>query len=202
MPTGGSASCRLGGVVGDGDGARRWARWRRPGRRGPRDRYGASRKTRLSARSGRKLLLEEQLDAVGQRLQDAERPGPVGADAVLHVGDDLALEPDHEQHRHQQHDEDDDALRMTMRTTARSTPLAKSGSPIRLALQPHVGDRRRWRRSARPAPSPGRLNGQRRRAPGHARDRPTTSRTRLARGEIDPDPAAAGHARGGRGRTG
>ena len=54
------------------------------------DRYGASRNTGRSARRRDRLLLEEQLDAVGERLQDAVRPGAVRADAVLHVGDDLA----------------------------------------------------------------------------------------------------------------
>ena len=47
---------------------------------------------------GDQVLLEEQLDAVGQRLEDAERAGLVRADPVLHAGDHLALEPDH-QHR-------------------------------------------------------------------------------------------------------
>ena len=73
-------------------------------------RYGASRKTHLSAVVGRRLLLEEELDAVGEALQQAERPGAVGADAVLHLGDDLAQEPDVHQHREQQQDEDRDRL--------------------------------------------------------------------------------------------
>ena len=59
---------------------------------------------------GQQVLLEEQLDAVGQRLQDAPRPGPVRADAVLHVGDDLALEPDHQHRGDQQEHEHDDRL--------------------------------------------------------------------------------------------
>ena len=47
---------------------------------------------------GEQVLLEEELDAVGERLEDAERARPVGAEAVAHVGVELALEPDHEQH--------------------------------------------------------------------------------------------------------
>ena len=52
------------------------------------------------------VFLEEQLRAVGERLQDAERTGLVRADAVLHPGDDLALEPDH-QHRADEADDED-----------------------------------------------------------------------------------------------
>ena len=59
---------------------------------------------------GHQVLLEEELDAVGERLEDAAGPGPVRADAVLHVGDELALEPDHEDDGHQQQDEGDDDL--------------------------------------------------------------------------------------------
>jgi hypothetical protein len=42
------------------------------------------------------VLLEDDLEAVGEGLEDAERAGAVGADAVLEVRDDLALEPDHQ----------------------------------------------------------------------------------------------------------
>ena len=55
-------------------------------------------------------LLEEGLDAVGQRLQHAERPGLVGPHPVLHAGDDLALEPDHQHGGDQQEDEADHDL--------------------------------------------------------------------------------------------
>ena len=47
------------------------------------------------------VLFEEQLDAVGERLEEPERTPPVRADAGLHVGDDLALRP-HDEERHQQ----------------------------------------------------------------------------------------------------
>ena len=66
------------------------------------DRYGASRNTGRSAVVGDRLLLEEQLDAVGERLQHAVGTGAVRADAVLHVGDDLAHAPDVEHHRDEQ----------------------------------------------------------------------------------------------------
>ena len=56
-------------------------------------------------RRGDRLLLEEELDAVGQGLQHAVGTGAVRADAVLHVGDDLAHAPDVEHHRHEQEHE-------------------------------------------------------------------------------------------------
>src|SRR5690606_4606183 len=56
------------------------------------------------------VLLEDQLQAGGQGLEHAEGPGPVRADAVLHVGDHLALEPHHEDHRDQQDEERDEHL--------------------------------------------------------------------------------------------
>ncbi len=82
---------------------------RQVGRQAVHERIGADR---------RQVLLEEQLDAVGQGLQDPERAGPVGADAVLHVGDELALEPDH------QHDAD-----RAGRRTPRPPSTPRSGSP-------------------------------------------------------------------------
>ena len=48
---------------------------------------------------GQEVLLEDQLHAVGERLQETERSRLVRPDAVLHAGDDLALEPDHEHRR-------------------------------------------------------------------------------------------------------
>ncbi len=90
---------------------RRWARSRTRGTPAAATRYGASRKMRRSAVFGLRLLLEEQLDAVGE-ASGAARTGPasVGTDPVLHVGDDLAQEPDVEQHRQQQQHEHHDRL--------------------------------------------------------------------------------------------
>ncbi len=72
---------------------------------------------------GHRLFLEEELDAVGQRLEQPERAGAVGPDPVLHARDHLAQEPDvHEhgdqyerEHRdrladHDQHDREVDAV--------------------------------------------------------------------------------------------
>ena len=56
------------------------------------------------------LFLERQLHAVGQRLQQAPRADPVGADPVLHAADDLALEHDREQRHDDQEREDADDL--------------------------------------------------------------------------------------------
>src|SRR5581483_1015088 len=59
---------------------------------------------------GDERLLEEQLHAVGECLEDPPRPRAVRPDAVLHVADDLALEPDHQHRRDQQEHEHDDDL--------------------------------------------------------------------------------------------
>ncbi len=52
-------------------------------------------------------LLEEELDPVGERDQDAARPRAHRALPGLEVGDHLPLEPDVEQHGDQQREEDD-----------------------------------------------------------------------------------------------
>ena len=59
---------------------------------------------------GHQVLFEEELRPVGERLQQPEGSGAVRADAVLHVGDDLALEPDHQHHRDEQDAEGDEHL--------------------------------------------------------------------------------------------
>jgi hypothetical protein len=56
------------------------------------------------------VLLQRQLDAVGEALQQALRPDPVRSDPVLHPGDHPALPPDREQRHHHEEDEDDDGL--------------------------------------------------------------------------------------------
>ena len=51
-------------------------------------------KNRISIRFARsKLFLEDQLDRVGDRLQQAKRPGPVRSDAGLDAGQGTALIP-------------------------------------------------------------------------------------------------------------
>ena len=59
---------------------------------------------------GHQVFLEEELDAVGEGLEDAEGARLVGPDPVGHVGVELALEPDHEHRRDEQQHEDDDDL--------------------------------------------------------------------------------------------
>ena len=56
------------------------------------------------------VLLERQLHAVGERLQQAERAVHVGADPVLHPGHDAALPPDVEQREQHQDQEDQHGL--------------------------------------------------------------------------------------------
>ena len=58
------------------------------------------------------LLFEDGLDRVGQRLQDAERAGQVGAVAHLEAGHEFALAPGHvgagdQQTHHDHHGLDD-----------------------------------------------------------------------------------------------
>ena len=71
---------------------------------------GARTKTALVGRLGDDVFLERQLDAVGEALQQAPRADPVGADALLHPGDDAALGTDREQRHHDEEDEDEDGL--------------------------------------------------------------------------------------------
>ena len=61
----------------------------------------------LVHRGGDDVLLERQLERVGDRLQQAPGPGPVGTGPVLHPADHPALEPDHEDRGQQQEREDD-----------------------------------------------------------------------------------------------
>src|SRR6202041_2920854 len=56
---------------------------------------------------GDDVFLERQLERVRDRLEQAERPGPVRARPVLHPADDPPLGPDHEDRRQQQEEEDD-----------------------------------------------------------------------------------------------
>ena len=78
---------------------------RRPGRDDRRDE-----EHQLVHLGGDDVLLERQLERVGDRLQQAPRPGPVGARPVLHPADHPALEPDHEDRGEQQEHEDDPDL--------------------------------------------------------------------------------------------
>ena len=77
---------------------------------------------------GQEVLLEDQLHAVGEGLQDAERPGLVRPDPVLHAGDDLALEPDHEHRRQQADGEDHDDLQQHDDDGVHSRSPTRSGS--------------------------------------------------------------------------
>ena len=98
---------------------------------------------------GDQVLLEEELDAVGQGLQHAERPGPVRADAVLHVADDLALEPDHQHRGDQQEREHDDGLDHDDEDDGQVDVAGEQrvgGEDRSRHLQAEVGDRARWRR--------------------------------------------------------
>ena len=66
--------------------------------------------TRWSARSGSRSSLKKNLMPSASVWRMPNGPGPVGAEPVRHVGVELALEPDHEQHRHEQQAEGDHDL--------------------------------------------------------------------------------------------
>ena len=59
---------------------------------------------------GKEVFFEEQLDAVGKRLEESEGTSLVRADPVLHPGDDLALEPHHEHRDDETNDKHDQHL--------------------------------------------------------------------------------------------
>ena len=56
------------------------------------------------------VFLQRQLDAVHERLEQAERPGPVRPRPLLHPADDPALRPDREQRHDHQEEEDEQDL--------------------------------------------------------------------------------------------
>ena len=173
---------------------------------------------------GEQVLLEEQLGPVRERLQQPERPGPVRADPVLHVGDDLALEPDHEHDRHQQHaegdehlDEDDDEAAEVDAVGRRADRRIRSASPAgRRTTSAGDVDQRRWRSARRtgvsadgagPSPRAGDVvrrtstlttssaEAVRRGTSVHRRATPSCSRS------LRSDAAAPGRREGGEGRS-
>ena len=54
--------------------------------------HGSDEEERAIDGEGRQVFLEEELDAVGERLQKAEGADAGGAPAILHATEDLALE--------------------------------------------------------------------------------------------------------------
>ena len=130
-----------------------------------------------------------------------ERPGLVRADAVLHVGDDLALEPDHEHDGDHQHGEGDDGLDDDdERTRAKSTPPRRAGRRRREVrsrrLHPDVGDRRApaSMRSAAPRAASEAVEGQAGRCRGARRDRRRRRARWMSAAEDDPHPPARRYA--------
>ena len=66
---------------------------------------GASDVERLVDVRRRQVFFEDELDAVGQRLQQAERAHARGSPAVLDVAHHFALQPDGVGHRREQHED-------------------------------------------------------------------------------------------------
>ena len=67
---------------------------------------GARTNSGRSTSEGHHVFLEEELDAVGERLQQAERADARGAPAVLHAAEHFALEQHGVGHRGERDDED------------------------------------------------------------------------------------------------
>jgi hypothetical protein len=67
-------------------------------------------KMNLSAFRRGQVLLHIELHTVGERLQQTERAGAVGAGTLLHPADDPPLEPDDDQGVEQQVDEEQQRL--------------------------------------------------------------------------------------------
>ena len=140
---------------------------------------------------GEQVLLEEELDPVGQGLEQPPGPGPVGPDPALHVRDDLALEPDHEHDRHQQdaeghqHLDDDDQPARPSRPRGRRGGRWRPGAPRRPAGRPPIH-----------RPSPAALTAspaaRRSRRPRRRSARPRRWRPTRVRAAGAPDPAGAG----------
>ncbi len=63
---------------------------------------GARMKSGRSTAMGHEVFLEEELDAVGERLQQAEGADAEGSPAVLDAAEDLALKQDRVGDRRQQ----------------------------------------------------------------------------------------------------
>ena len=73
-------------------------------------RYGASLNTKRSLCSGIRSSLKNSLMPSASVCSRPNGPALFGADAVLHAGDDLALEPHHQHRADEADDEDDDDL--------------------------------------------------------------------------------------------
>ena len=72
---------------------------------------GRERKEQRVGRRRPELLLEQQLDDVGQRLEQALRADQVRAEPLLQDRRDLPLDVDHDGRRAQQHHEDEERRR-------------------------------------------------------------------------------------------
>ena len=155
------------------------------------------RKEKRVGRARPQLLLEHQLDDVGERLQQPCGPTRYGPDALLQERRDLALDVHHHRRRVQQHDEDeerqddlrDQQRRQTSASAVRAHRLPRApvgrqrAAPfpdVRLVLVPEMLQRRQHRRDGGVAERAQRLAGD---VAGDARraDRGRASAPRRAR---------------------
>ena len=134
---------------------------------------GASAKSKRVGRLRPQLLLEHQLDDVGERLQQALRPDAVRAEALLQERRDLPLDVHHHRRRGEQHGEDEERQDDAGRRGAGSSVRRPTGVPraplgrqraaaladVRLVLVPEVLQRREHRRRGGVAERAERLAG-------------------------------------------
>ena len=156
MPICGSATCisvscpaisttpvaAVGEVAGDRDGDEHQERrdQRQVRRQAEHERIGVG---------GQQVGLEEQLHAVGECLEDAERTGDAGAEAVREVGVELALEPDHHHdrdhqrgERHDDLDQDDQPRRADSKLRARAADRRRSWRRLQSNVDHDLGRHR------------------------------------------------------------
>ena len=72
--------------------------------------HGRGDEERFFGGDGQQIFLEEELDAVSERLQQAEGADAAGSPAVLHAAEDLALKQHGVGDRGQREHEDDEDL--------------------------------------------------------------------------------------------
>ncbi len=82
--------------------------------------------------TGDNVLLGEHLDAIGNRLENAEGSPTVRANAVLDASDDLTLTQGEEEHRTQPNGDEDDGAsqaRDQLHGPSRQEPRQQVGEP-------------------------------------------------------------------------
>ena len=88
-------------------------------RENDRDQWGRKKQRLVDVRAAVRSSLKKKFQAVGERLQQAERADAGGSPAILHVAHDFALQPNrvgHRREQNQQHDRRFDDRRQDVKT--------------------------------------------------------------------------------------